>query len=115
MNLQEEHTKTLVALNLAVSDTLSMVTLSAKATDKAAAANALKILLECRRIEEMMQTRSTIQRVLEKLEDNAGEEGIEVLTPEQVAARMQDGFGDVGVTKDADIDVDPETETPNTE
>ena len=58
------HEKTLNEINLAVDEVISDVRRQPKASEKAMLANALKSLLECRRIEELMLTRSTIQELL---------------------------------------------------
>ena len=59
-----KHEKTLNEINLAVDEVIKDVRRQPKAGEKAMLANALKSLLECRRIEELMLTRSTIQELL---------------------------------------------------
>ena len=59
-----KHERTLNEINLAVDEVIKDVRKQPKASEKAMLANALKSLLECRRIEELMLTRSTIQELL---------------------------------------------------
>lgn len=59
-----KHEQTLEQINLAVDEIIKDVRQNPRAGDKSLLANALKSLLECRRIEELMLTRSTIQELL---------------------------------------------------
>ena len=59
-----KHEKTLEQINLAVDEIIKDIRQIPRAGDKSLLANALKSLLECRRIEELMLTRSTIQELL---------------------------------------------------
>jgi len=59
-----KHEKTLEEINNAVDEVIKDIRQRPKASDKSLLANALKSLLECRRIEELMLTRSTIQELL---------------------------------------------------
>ena len=59
-----KHEQTLEQINLAVDEIIKDIRQIPRAGDKSLLANALKSLLECRRIEELMLTRSTIQELL---------------------------------------------------
>jgi len=121
----EEHSYTLQQINSGVRSVLDQINLTGRASDKASLSQALKTLLECRRIEELLQARSTVQRVLERLNqtagDNAGQDGEgEVLSPEAIAKHFADEFGTEPEHKPNDfspentpeeIPTEPETET----
>ena len=94
-----KHERTLNEINLAVDEVIKDVRKQPKASEKAMLANALKSLLECRRIEELMLTRSTIQELL----SNVMASGTDVVEESSLADEF---FADI---EEATI------ENPNTE
>jgi hypothetical protein len=75
-------------------------------------------MLECRRLEELMQARSTIQKVLEKLQSGGGQSesgddkvGLDIKTPEQIATEFEDSWGKEAEQAPVDYDIETETKT----
>tara|TARA_R110002110_G_scaffold295607_2_gene509625 strand:+ start:181 stop:477 length:297 start_codon:yes stop_codon:yes gene_type:complete len=83
-----KHERTLHEINLAVDEVIKDVRKQPKASEKAMLANALKSLLECRRIEELMLTRSTIQELL----SNVMASGTDIVNEDSLADEF---FADV--------------------
>lgn len=115
---EEEHEWTLIKINEGVRKILEQIVENPRATDKSALALALKTMLECRRLEELMQARSTIQKVLEKLQAGGGQSesgddkvGLDIKTPEQIATEFEDSWGKEAEQVPVDYDIETETKT----
>ena len=85
-----KHEKTLNEIKLAVDEVITDIRKQPKASEKAMLANALKSLLECRRIEELMLTRSTIQELL----SNVMASGTDIVDEKDIASDFFDDIED---------------------
>tara|TARA_R100001082_G_C4364966_1_gene161418 strand:+ start:1836 stop:2141 length:306 start_codon:yes stop_codon:yes gene_type:complete len=85
-----KHEETLGQINLAVDEVIKDIRERPKASDKSLLANALKSLLECRRIEELMLTRSTIQELL----SNVMASGTDIVDEKDLASDFFDDIED---------------------
>ncbi len=114
-DLRVEHKHTLDQLNSGIRSILDQINLTQRAQDKNSLAQALKTLLECRRIEELLEARSTVQRILERLKDDpskAGHSGEgEVKSPEQIANEFAADFGTAPEHAPSDFSAEDQQET----